>query len=282
LKWGRESFDEDGVALICDCPHQMTPDPISLPEEFASPLAMARTRLGSFAYRVLWYPEVGSTNDIAGSLAERNADEGVVVLAERQTSGRGRLGRSWASPAGAGIYASVVLRPPPAVAKLLTIAAGVAVVEGIAAATGLVAYVKWPNDVHVSGRKLAGILAEGAPSHVIVGIGINVLPAAYPSDVAARATSIETELGRPVDRGLVLAECLAALAMRYRELHDDGQAVVDAWRQRAAPVLGRRVEWESAGQRQIGLAENIDDDGALVVKVGAQTLRIRSGEVRWL
>jgi BirA family biotin operon repressor/biotin-[acetyl-CoA-carboxylase] ligase len=260
----------------------MTPDPISLPEEFASPLALARARLGSFAHRVLWYPEVGSTNDIAGSLAERNVDEGVVVLADRQTSGRGRLGRSWASPAGAGIYASVVLRPPPAVAKLLTIAAGVAGVEGIASATGLLAHVKWPNDVHVGGRKLAGILAEGAPSHVILGIGINVLPAAYPPDVAVRATSIEAELGRPVDRGLVLAECLAALAMRYRELHDGGRGVVDAWRQRAGPVLGRRVEWESAGQRQIGLAENIDDDGALVVKVGAQILRIRSGEVRWL
>jgi BirA family transcriptional regulator, biotin operon repressor / biotin---[acetyl-CoA-carboxylase] ligase len=258
----------------------MTPDP--LPEEFARTLTLVRPRLGSFGQRVLWYSEVGSTNDIAGSLAERNADEGVVVLADRQTSGRGRLGRSWASPAGAGIYASVVLRPPPAVAKLLTIAAGVAVVEGIASATGLVAYVKWPNDVHVDGRKLAGILAEGAPSHVIIGIGINVLPAAYPPDVAARATSIESELGRPVDRALVFAECLAALAVRYRQLHEDGQEVVDAWRQRAAPVLGRRVEWESAGQRQSGLAENIDDDGALVVKVGAQTVRIRSGEVRWL
>jgi BirA family biotin operon repressor/biotin-[acetyl-CoA-carboxylase] ligase len=168
------------------------------------------------------------------------------------------------------------------VATLLTIAAGVAVVEGIASATGLPVHVKWPNDVHVGGRKLAGILAEGAPAHVILGIGINVRPGAYPPDVALRANSIEAELGRPVDRGLVLAECLAALAMRYRELHDGGRGVVDAWRQRAAPMLGRRVEWESAGRRQIGLAENIDADGALVVKVGAETLRIRSGEVRWL
>src|SRR5688572_13221617 len=105
----------------------MTPDPLPLPEEFASSLTLAPDRLGPFAHRILWYPEVGSTNDIAGAFAERDADEGLVVLADRQTSGRGRLGRSWASPAGAGIYASVVLRPPPTVAKLLTIAAGVAV-----------------------------------------------------------------------------------------------------------------------------------------------------------
>jgi BirA family transcriptional regulator, biotin operon repressor / biotin---[acetyl-CoA-carboxylase] ligase len=259
----------------------MTPDP--LPEEFAVSMRLAKERLGIFGHRVLWYSEVGSTNDIAGTFAEKGADEGLVVLADRQTAGRGRLGRSWASPSGAGIYVSVVLRPTPAGARLVTIAAGVAVTEGIASATGLSTHVKWPNDVHVSGRKLAGILAEGAVNHVVLGIGINVQPAAYPPDVASRATSIEAELSRPVDRAPVLAECLAALASRYRELHEDRPAgIVEAWRMRAAPMLGRRVEWESAGERHTGLAENIDDDGALIVKVGDGTLRIRSGEVRWL
>jgi BirA family biotin operon repressor/biotin-[acetyl-CoA-carboxylase] ligase len=259
----------------------MTPDP--LPEEFAASMRLAKERLGIFGHRVLWYSEVGSTNDIAGTFAEKGADEGLVVLADRQTAGRGRLGRSWASPSGAGIYVSVVLRPTPAVVRLVTIAAGVAVTEGIASATGLSTHVKWPNDVHVSGRKLAGILAEGAVNHVVVGIGINVQPAAYPPDVASRATSIEAELSRPVDRAPVLAECLAALASRYRELHENRPAgIVEAWRMRAAPMLGRRVEWESAGERHTGLAENIDDDGALIVKVGDGTLRIRSGEVRWL
>jgi BirA family biotin operon repressor/biotin-[acetyl-CoA-carboxylase] ligase len=259
----------------------MTPDP--LPEEFAASMRLAKERLGIFGHRVLWYSEVGSTNDVAGTFAEKDADEGLVVLADRQTAGRGRLGRNWASPSGAGIYLSVVLRPTPAAARLVTIAAGVAVTDGITSATGLSTHVKWPNDVHVSGRKLAGILAEGAVNHVVLGIGINVQPAAYPPDVASRATSIEAELGRPVDRALVLAECLAALASRYRELHENRPAgIVDAWRLRAAPMLGRRVEWESAGERHTGLAENIDDDGALIVKVAAGTLRIRSGEVRWL
>jgi BirA family transcriptional regulator, biotin operon repressor / biotin---[acetyl-CoA-carboxylase] ligase len=255
---------------------------LKLPEEFGSALLLASQRIGIFARQVLWYPEVGSTNDIAGTLADRGADEGLVVIADRQTAGRGRLGRSWASPPGAGIYASAVLRPSPAAAALLTIAAGVAVAEGIAAATGLSPHVKWPNDVQLHGRKLAGILAEGAVNHVILGVGINVQSASYPPDVAPRATSIEAELGRPVDRGLVLAECLAALAVRYRALQDGhGRSVIDSWRRRAAPILGRRVEWESAGKRQTGLAENIDDDGALIVRVGAETLRIKSGEVRW-
>jgi len=257
--------------------------PGSLPEELASALTLARERLGVFAHRILWYPEVGSTNDVANTFAERDAGEGLVVIADRQTSGRGRMGRSWASPAGAGIYVSVVLRPSPDVARLLTIAAGVSVADGIASSTGLSTHVKWPNDVYVGGRKLAGILAEGAMRHVVLGIGINVQPAAYPPDVAARATSIEAELGKPVDRGLVLSECLVALAARYQELVQGGaRLVIDAWRARAAPMLNRRVEWESGGERQSGLAENIDDDGALIVKGAAGTLRIRSGEVRWL
>src|SRR5262245_45174504 len=192
----------------------------NLPEEFASALTLASGRLGIFAHQILWYPEVGSTNDVAGAMADRGAAEGLVVLADRQTAGRGRLGRSWASPSGAGIYVSVVLRPSTTVAALLTIAAGVAVAEGIASATALSPHVKWPNDVHVGGRKLAGILAEGAVGHVVLGIGINVQSAAYPADIATRATSIEAELSRPVDRGLVLAECLAAMASRYRELQD--------------------------------------------------------------
>ena len=133
--------------------------------------------------------------------------------------------------------------------------------------------------MHVSGRKLAGILAEGAVSHVVLGIGINVQPAAYPADVAARATSIETELGRPVDRGLVLAECLAALAIAL------SRAARRQWASRGrcvAPDVPLRC-WVGAsnGNRQasdrLGLAENIDDDGALIVKVGAGTLQDQIG-----
>jgi BirA family biotin operon repressor/biotin-[acetyl-CoA-carboxylase] ligase len=256
---------------------------VVLPDELSAALALVGARLEFFAGKVRWFPQVGSTNDVATMLAERGAEEGVVVVADQQTAGRGRLGRTWASPPGAGIYMSAILRPSPRAATLLTIAAGVAVADAVAQATGLDVQLKWPNDVYVADRKLAGILAEGAPRYVVLGIGINVLPAAYPSDVARRATSIETELGRPIDRGLLLAECLAALALRYGEIsHEDGRGVIAAWRKRAASTIGRRIEWDAGGQNQRGLVDGIDADGALLVRSGSQVIRITSGEVRWV
>ena len=268
--------------------------PQPLPAEFAEPLTRTAPRLGSFAKRILWYPEITSTNDVAMALADAGAAEGSVVLADAQTAGRGRLGRSWASPPGAGIYASVVLTPAADAAPLLTLAAGLAVAEGIEAATALCVGVKWPNDVFVdngsqpaTARKVAGILAEGSTSSserpwVVLGFGINVLPAAYPPDVAARATSLEAELGRPVDRGLVLAECLAALSTRYADLAARRtSAVVTAWRARAASTFGRRVMWQAGGERQ-GIAHDIDNEGRLLVRSESGVSRIISGEVRWI
>lgn len=254
------------------------------------PLERALDRLGRFARRVLWYAEIASTNDIAMALADSGEPEGCVVVADSQSAGRGRLGRTWVSPPGAGIYASVILRPSLVVAPLLTLAAGVAVADGIEAATGLRAQLKWPNDVVIgdSGgrmiRKLAGILAESsAPSVVILGLGINVMPAAYPPDVASRATSIEGELGRPADRGVVLAECLAALEARYRELQASRvDEVVSAWRTRASSTFGRKVEWDAGGTMQQGVAHDVDEDGALLVRAGGGVVRVISGEVRWI
>ena len=273
----------------------MTRDPIAVPDDVARELALIASRLGPIASQVVWYAEVSSTNDVASALAERGAGEGCVIGAEAQTAGRGRQGREWTSPAGAGIYASVVLRPEAYMVPLLTIAAGVAVAEGIQAATGLEARVKWPNDVYVEtgrqidgGRKLAGILAEadfsgGDPSHVVVGFGINVLPVAYPPDIAARATSLELELGRAVNRGLLLAECLAALWARYLALRRGlPSPVLAEWRRRATATFGRRVEWQSGVRRECGVAEDIDDTGALLVRTDAAIARVTSGEVRWL
>jgi BirA family transcriptional regulator, biotin operon repressor / biotin---[acetyl-CoA-carboxylase] ligase len=265
-------------------------NPTSLPDEFAEPLAQAAPRLGALASRVFWFENIPSTNDRALAWAESGADEGSVVLADAQSAGRGRQGRSWASPAGAGIYVSVVLRPPPRAVGLLTMAAGLGVSDGIAAATGLETQVKWPNDVCVAGRttrKLAGILAEAGSSgdrvlHVVVGIGINVLPAAYPPDVAARATSLEAELGRAVPRGAVLAECLAAVWHRYTMLTNGRDAaLLDAWRQRAAATFGRRVEWDAPSGVETGIARDVDASGALLVAAGGGLVRLTAGEVRW-
>jgi BirA family biotin operon repressor/biotin-[acetyl-CoA-carboxylase] ligase len=264
-----------------------------LPGEFAEPLERAGDRLGPFGRRLLWYAEVPSTNDCAASMAERGEPEGCVVIANAQSAGRGRQGREWVSPPGAGLYVSIVLRPSPQAIALVTIAAGVAVAEGIQRATGLAPGLKWPNDVYLGERKVAGVLAEGSVGAdvyvgpnvqwVILGIGINVTPAAYPPVVAARATSIEHELGRASDRGLLLTECLAALAARYDNLQSGrAEVVTDAWRARARSTLGRAVTWTSSDGTFEGIAEDIDATGALIVMTASGPTRIISGEVHLL
>ena len=260
-----------------------------LPREFAEPLHHLDGCL--LASRVIWHAATGSTNADAAALAEAGAPEGTVVLADLQTAGRGRLGRSWSSPAGTGIYASVVFRPEPRVARMLTIAAGVALAEAIETVAGIVPILKWPNDVYLgggpqSGRKVAGILAEASVSSgatwVVIGFGINVLPAPFPRALALRATSLESELGRPVDRGELFAACLVQLAARYADLRAGRcQDVVAAWRRRASPTFGRPVEWVDEGATRTGVVSDIDDEGGLLVATDAGVVRVVSGELRW-
>jgi BirA family biotin operon repressor/biotin-[acetyl-CoA-carboxylase] ligase len=267
-------------------------NPTPVPDEIATALDAARGRLGPLGVPLIWYDETGSTNDRALAWAEAGVAEGALVLADAQSRGRGRLGRAWASPGGAGVYASVVLRPPRHAASLLTIAAGVAIAEGIEAASGLSAQVKWPNDVVMPAqppafRKLAGILAEAGAGtsgdvHVVLGFGINVRPAAYPPDVRTRATSLEDELGRPVTRGPLIAECLAALWSRYGELRAGRtDETIAAWRARATATFGRAVEWDDASGRHTGRVRDIDGGGALIIDAGDRVVRVTSGEVRW-
>lgn len=261
--------------------------PGGCPPALTAALARAGDRLGLFAGRLQWHGSVSSTNDLALALAAAGEPEGAVVVAEAQESGRGRLGRTWHSPPGSGLYVSVLLRPSQTVAALLTLAAGVALADGLAAATGLRPALKWPNDIWVGLRKLGGILAEGSlpavgPSYVVLGFGLNLTRAALPPEVAARATSLEEELGRSVDRDDVLVECLAALAIRYAELGRHPAGVLEAWREAAQPLLGRRVEWDAGDDVRNGVATGVDAQGALQIETGNGVLTVRAGEVRWI
>ena len=216
-----------------------------------------------------------------------------MALALAQTAGRGRHGREWFSPPGAGIYVSIVCRTP-AILPPSRLAGGVAVADGITRATGLPVAIKWPNDVVVHDtaapgkrRKLAGILAEGAAGpagmqHVVLGCGINVRPADYPPALAARVTSIEHELGRPVEPALVLAEVLAAL----NEQADASDCRKTArgpgrWRALSPSATGTRVEWTADGTTLRGTTTGIDDDGALLVRTSNGIERIIAGELIW-
>jgi BirA family biotin operon repressor/biotin-[acetyl-CoA-carboxylase] ligase len=232
---------------------------------------------------VRWLTTTTSTMDVASKLAGDGARHGVVVVADEQTAGRGRRGTSWQSPPGAGLYLSFVARHAGAALSLITLAAGVGVREGIAASTGLSADVKWPNDLIVGSRKLAGILSEGiaigTPAQaVIIGIGINMQPAAYPPEVSARATSIEGELGRAVDRELLLSCVLASLWDRLAVLEHAPGDILQAWRAASPNANGTRVEWDG----KHGVTAGIDDSGALLVKTADRIERIIAGELRWM
>lgn len=265
-------------------------DPV--PQEVARALAATARRREPFGDPLYFFTETHSTNDIAATLAENGAPQGTIVLASSQTAGRGRFGRTWFSPPGAGLYVSLVCRNERA-AALLTLAGGVAVADGIRSATGLPVQIKWPNDVVVDDRraagrrKLAGILAEATSTpeglqYVILGFGINLGSAAYPPELADRATSIEVELGRPVDGSTVLAETLAAFAERFRELERGATAAMLArWRALAPSSRGAIVEWDTATGPARGVTTGIDDHGALLVQVGDRKERIISGELRW-
>jgi BirA family biotin operon repressor/biotin-[acetyl-CoA-carboxylase] ligase len=260
-----------------------------IPLEFVTAFAALHERRADARLGLRWHASLPSTMDAAARLAQDGAAHGVVVVAEEQTKGRGRRGTTWASPPGAGLYFSFIARPsaPPEAGgvptqSLLTLAAGVAVRDGILAATGLGADLKWPNDLLAGRRKLAGILAEGlaigTPDQaVIVGVGVNVQPAAYPPELRARATSIESELGQRIDRGRLLSEILISLWDRLALLGQSPGDILQAWRAASPNAIGTRVEWEGRS----GVTAGIDDHGALLVKTTSGVERLIAGELHW-
>lgn len=222
----------------------------------------------------------GSTNDDAAEWLAQDAPDGALVLADEQLAGRGRYRRLWQAAPGSSLLLSVILRPPlPAEAlPRVTLLGAVALAETLAA-LGLTPGIKWPNDVLLGGRKVAGILAEAAwqgaqLQGVVLGIGLNIRQDALPPDRAAafHATTLEAELGHSADRGALLADLLARLDGWRPQLA--APALLDAWRARSV-TLGRRVAITSGEERLAGVAEDIDAGGALL-------LRLESGEVRRL
>jgi BirA family biotin operon repressor/biotin-[acetyl-CoA-carboxylase] ligase len=230
---------------------------------------------------------IGSTNDHARELAEEGAGHGEVVIAESQTGGRGRRGRPWSSPPGRNVYLSAILRPdlPPSRAPELTLLTSVAICDALRQAD-VPAEIKWPNDLLVHGRKIAGILTELASEPekvhwVVVGVGINVnaTEADFPDDLKAIATSVRIERGAPAPRALFVAACLTALEGWLDRHAEEGFAPIrEAWRARSG-TLGRDVTVKTGAQDVTGRAEDIDEAGALLVRTERGLERILSGDV---
>lgn len=256
-------------------------DDDALARRAATPL---RTRW--LARPLRYVSETGSTNDDVRSEAARGAPHGFAVVADAQSAGRGRRGRVWHSPRGESVYFSLLLRPALLAQDrvgLLALAAGLAVAEAVGRWVPR-ATVKWPNDVRIDGRKVAGVLVEGVarvhgPAHYVVGIGLNVNGGDFPVEIAQTATSLRRVLGAPLDRGAVLTELCACLERRLDAVlqGDEGAlaALIDSLRARC-DTLGTRVRIEGV----VGLAVDLEPDGALrVARDDGSVERVRSGEV---
>lgn len=247
---------------------------ITAPDRLSPPEIRHRLRTNLMGHAVHSYRSVRSTNRVASELSRNGASEGTLVLAEEQLAGKGRLGRSWYSPPGLGLWMSLIVRPRVPADRVFQVAicGALAVAETVLARYPLDVRVKWPNDVLVGSAKLAGVLVEtqwnGPDARaVVLGMGINVnhRDEDFPRCLRQRATSLRRELGRPVDRLNLLADLLARFEKIYLQFQDRGLApFVERWRQLSA-VLGRPVTVRVGASSFRGLAADIDSQGALVV-----------------
>ena len=258
-----------------------------LPTEIL-PLLTTR-RMGRLIH---YFETIESTNRYAMDLARSGAAEGEVVIAEAQTRGRGRLGRSFFSPSGVSFYASIILRPPipPAVAPQITLVAGLAVALAVERASGLRPGLKWPNDVMLGPLKVAGILTEMESEadrvlHVVCGPGVNlnVSAGAFPLDLRNVATSILAATGHRVDRRVFAADFFAQMERLYDEFLKGGFAVLRKRWEAYSILNGRRVAVAGTGERIEGKVIGLDDDGALRLRTHAgEVSRVISGDVTLL
>jgi BirA family transcriptional regulator, biotin operon repressor / biotin---[acetyl-CoA-carboxylase] ligase len=234
------------------------------------------------------FQETSSTNDVVDRLARDGVAQGAVVFAESQTKGRGRLGRKWVSPAGKGLWFSVLLRPElrPQDATQLTIIAATALARALRQYE-LAPRIKWPNDILIGHRKLAGVLTELAAEidrirYVILGVGINVnaTPSDFPPDVRAIATSLRIETGAEIRRAELAASIIRELDFDYDRLcRGDFASIADEWGQQCA-TLGQRVTIRVGDRAVHGHAEALDDSGALLLRTAHGHLeRIVGGDV---
>lgn len=247
--------------------------------------------LGShpWAEALIWFDTIGSTNDEAKKLAAQGAPHGTVIIADHQTKGRGRMGRTFQSAGGKGIYLSVILRPDCKPERLmhLTCAVAVAMCDAVEAACGVRPGVKWINDLILQNRKLGGILtemslkADGSVNYAVVGVGINCSQTEedFPEELRTIAISLETALQKSVSRHILAAEMVRSLETMARELLSRQYMTMDIYRSDCV-TIGKDVMVHSPAGNFQGRAVDVDGDGALVVRYIDGTMHsIQSGEV---
>ncbi|MFH1349381.1 MAG: biotin--[acetyl-CoA-carboxylase] ligase [Pseudomonadota bacterium] len=239
---------------------------------------------------IFYFKEIDSTNTTAIEVATQGAPEGTLVVSETQTKGRGRKGRDWFSPLQEGIYMSLILRPniSPIESSRITLLAAVTLAETLLSLTSLEITIKWPNDILVNRRKIAGILIEirtemDAINYMVVGLGVNVNTARFPEDLREKATSIFLETGRPFPRVRLLREFLRWFEKYYEELRRIGfESIIKKWKE-LSDIIGREIRVEAMDRSYMGTAQDIDNDGVLILMDNQGRFhRIFSGDVTYL
>lgn len=267
---------QDGTLSLVESDDLLSPDDIEA--------AIAGFSLGRPLHT---YGRVGSTNTAAAELAESGAPEGTLVTAEEQTRGRGRQGRTWHSPPGLGIWMSLVLRPTcaPADAAALPLVAGLAIAAAIREVANVTTQVKWPNDVLIDGKKVAGVLCESAIEgqairYSIMGIGINVnhLETELPQSIRAAATSVRIASGRKQPRVGLMAATLRALEARLELFHAHGFAALRPEFQTVSCLSGKRLRIAQGKKSLEGVFVDVAPDGALMIDSQNRIIRIQAGE----
>ena len=235
--------------------------------------------------KVLRFESLPSTNTELARMASEGAAEGLVILADEQTAGRGRLQRVWSSPKGAGLYCSILLRPVIPVDRwpLITFMAALAVGDALREAAGVQTDIKWPNDLLSGERKICGILAEAIDTPlgraVILGIGINLTENAFPPELANVATSVSEAKGCAPDREQILAALLDALSRWYSRLAEPAQ-IVDAWSNRSSYAIGKLVQVSNGDDVWQGTTSGVEPDGALRLRTSNGEIKlVRAGDV---
>lgn len=242
----------------------------------------------AFKPTIIRFDSLDSTNLEAMRQARAGGPEGLCIVAREQTSGRGRLDRTWQSPKDAGLYVSIVLRPRLEMSSwpLITLMAALAVSDALLKACSLRADIKWPNDICLADRKLCGILVETVDTEdkaaAIVGIGINLKSDMLPAALSSMATSVEEAGGCQADRELVLPELLKAFAERYEFLHSSQgpEHTIREWCANSSYAYDRRVNVSLENETFSGVTRGLESDGALRVETGDGRMRVvRAGDV---
>jgi len=276
----REGF---GIEAVPSQGYRITSTPdILRPEDVRHGL-----RTKAIGREIHFYQEVASTNTLAMGLATDGAHEGTIVIAETQTNGKGRLGRKWISPKG-NLYLSVVLRPniPMHKAPLITLTGAVAVSSAIRTMCGLEAGIKWPNDILISGKKVSGLLTEMSAEqdrirHIVLGIGVdvNMETTELPPDVRSLSTTLAAEAGAKINRTALLQQILRDLERWYQKFLDNDEDVLIEWKMLNMTV-GNRITVSGAGVALDGLAQGVDGDGRLLVRLDNGAIRkVAAGDV---